>query len=200
MPVIRAHLRLSLDIVANSVKDGSGKDPYSQRSPKEQHKVKMKLLENLSDEMLLEWLDVWDDLTIRVDDDYQESSPKVPVLIKSQFLMAKEDLEKSLGFSLDAGLLCNGQPCTKQADCSHDCRHLYQTMKVPAGAVDGAKKEVWIVEHDGVEAWVITSLEWRSAKMVRDEHDHDGHDHSDHDHGGDDDDRARSAAAGRTPR
>ena len=162
MPSTMARMRLALEIQSASGA-GGGKGPYKKRAPADQHVAKMGLLEELSSQAILDCLSPWLSLLITVDVDQQDSLPSVPVLIQQQFDAVKANLEAALGFSLQVGNFCDGQPCMKLPDCSHDCRHVYEVNKVKKGGSTGTP---WTASHDGVTAKVIVSLEWTSRAMV----------------------------------
>lgn len=160
---VTAKIRLSLQIQVDSPATASR---YRNRTVAAQHVSKMALLSNLENPTLLTFLGYWQSLTVAVDDGYVDTIPTAQQVIQSNLDVANPALDEQLGFELQAGALCPGQPCTKLPNCSHDCYHQFMLNTVTTTSSSTIIKP-WVVEDGtGVKANVIASLEWTTPSMA----------------------------------
>ncbi len=161
---VTAKIRLSLQIQVDTPNTASR---YRNRTVAAQHSAKMALLHNLENPILLTFLGYWQNLTVTVDDGYVDTIPTAQQLIQSNLDVANPALDEQLGFELQVGELCPGQPCTKLPNCSHDCYHQFVVNSVTTSSSGNTVVKPWIVDDGtGVKATVIASLEWTTPSMA----------------------------------
>ncbi len=173
--IVDAKIRFALQIQINTPTSAAqGFRPYRERSPRDQHAAKRRLLDQISDRTLLIFLGYWQGLRATVDDHYQEVvNGGSKAYVQSHLDLASYPLRTALQFDLKVGEPCPMQPCTKLPNCSHDCRHEFELLKVTTDDKGGRIEVPWVIEDvsselpngTGVKANVIAALEWRTPSM-----------------------------------